>query len=155
MSDTKKNIVAQNRKARFDYHLEEITEAGIVLLGSEVKSLREGKASISDAYAAEQDGEIYMLNAHIAEYKNSANFNHDPSRPRKLLLHSKQIKKLIGKLKIKGLTLVVLSIYFNRKNVAKAEIALAKGKTLYDKRETEKKQDWQRSQSRIMRDKYR
>jgi SsrA-binding protein len=148
-----RKIVTSNRKARFDYHIEDTVEAGIMLTGSEVKSLRTGKANIIDAHAAEMKGEIYLFNAYIPEYSHANNFNHVDRRPRKLLLKKKEINKLIGKLKIKGLTLVALSIYFNEKNRAKVELALAKGKTNYDKRETKKDQDWAREQGRVMRDK--
>jgi SsrA-binding protein len=148
----RKNI-AVNRKARFDYHIEDTLEAGIMLTGSEVKSLRSGKSNIIDAHAGEMKGEIYLFNAYIPEYNHASSFNHPARRPRKLLLRSKEIRKLIGKLKVKGFTLVALSIYFNEKNIAKVELALAKGKTNYDKRASEKDQDWAREQGRIMRDK--
>jgi SsrA-binding protein len=148
-----KRLVAQNRKARFDYHLEEIIEAGIVLVGSEVKSLRQSQASIVEAHATEHNGEIYLMNCYIPEYTQANRQNHDPRRPRKLLLHKREAKKMIGKLKLKGLTLVALSIYFNQKNKAKVEIALAKGKKLFDKRQSEKKQDWEREKARVVRDK--
>jgi SsrA-binding protein len=146
-------IVAQNRKAKFDYHIEATFETGIVLTGSEVKSLRSGKANISDAHAGEMKGEIYLFNAYIPEYNQASHFNHAARSPRKLLLKKKEINKLIGKLKIKGLTLAALSIYFNEKNRAKVEIALAKGKTNYDKRDAKKDQDWAREQGRLMRNK--
>lgn len=147
-----KKIVAQNRRARYDYHIEEIFEAGIVLKGSEVKSLREGKSNINDAYAGEIAGEIYLLNAYIPEYLKANQFNHEIKKPRKLLLHRRQINKLIGKVKIKGLALVALSMYFNEKNRIKIEIALAKGKKEYDRRQTEKDRDWEREKSRVLKD---
>lgn len=156
MSNTKTlapRIVAQNRKARHDYFIEETLEAGIVLQGSEVKSLREGKANIIDAHALEAGGEMLLLNAYIPEYKGANRFNHEPRRPRKLLLHRKQINKLIGKVKISGMTLVALSIYFNEHNKAKVELALVKGKKAYDKRESEKERDWEREKGRLLRDK--
>lgn len=149
-----RNIVAQNRKARHDYALEEFFEAGIALLGTEVKSLRSGKASITESYAAiNDDREVVLYNSNIPEYNKASNiFNHEPKRPRKLLLHRNQINKLIGKLEAKGYTLVPLSIYFNKKGVAKVELALGKGKTVYDKRESIKKRDWQRQKSRMLRE---
>ncbi len=145
--------VADNRRARFDYHLDETFDAGVVLVGSEVKSLRGGRASIQDAYAAEQDGEIWLINSHIPEYAGANRFNHEPRRQRKLLLKRKEIGKLIGSLKRGGVTLVPLSIYFNERGRAKVKIALARGKKLHDKRETEKARDWSREKQRLMRDK--
>jgi SsrA-binding protein len=145
--------VAENRRARFDYHLDEIYDAGVVLLGSEVKSLRDGRASIQDAYAAEQDGEIWLINCHIPEYHGANRFNHEPRRHRKLLLKRKEIGKLLGSLKRGGVTLVPLTIYFNERGKAKVKIALARGKKLHDKRETEKARDWNREKQRLMRDK--
>lgn len=145
-------IVAQNRKARYDYFVVETIEAGIMLQGSEVKSLREGKASIVDAHAQEQGGEIWLLNSYIPEYKGANRFNHEPRRPRKLLLHRKQINKMLGKLKLSGMTVVALSIYFNEHNKAKVELALVKGKKAHDKRESEKERDWDREKGRIMRE---
>ena len=153
MTDTR-NVVAQNRKARHDYSIEHVYEAGIMLAGSEVKSLRAGLGSIIDAHAGEMKGEIYLFNAHIPEYKSAHQFNHDIRRPRKLLLHKKEVKKLLGTLRVKGLTLVALSIYFNARNYAKVEIALAKGKKQHDKREAEKGKDWDREKGRLMRDKH-
>lgn len=145
--------VAENRRARFDYHLDETFDAGVVLVGSEVKSLRDGRASIQDAYAAEQDGEIWLINSHIPEYHGANRFNHEPRRQRKLLLKHKEIGKLIGSLKRGGVTLVPLTIYFNERGRAKVKIALARGKKLHDKRETEKNRDWQREKQRLIRDK--
>ncbi|HLT75977.1 MAG TPA: SsrA-binding protein SmpB [Ferrovibrio sp.] len=144
--------VADNRRARFDYHLDETFDAGIVLVGSEVKSLRSGRASIQDAYATEQDGEIWLINSHIPEYHGANRFNHEPRRQRKLLLKRKEIGKLIGSLKRGGVTLVPLSIYFNERGRAKVKIALARGKKLHDKRETEKTRDWNREKQRLLRD---
>jgi SsrA-binding protein len=143
--------VAENRRARFDYHLDETYDAGVVLVGSEVKSLRGGRASIQDAYAAEQGGEIWLINSHIPEYHGANQFNHEPRRQRKLLLNRKEIGKLIGSLKRGGVTLVPLTIYFNERGRAKVKIALARGKKLHDKRETEKNRDWQREKQRVMR----
>ena len=145
--------VAENRRARFDYHLDEVYDAGVVLVGSEVKSLRDGRASIQDAYAAEQDGEIWLINCHIPEYHGANRFNHEPRRQRKLLLKRKEIGKLVGSLKRGGVTLVPLTIYFNERGKAKVKIALARGKKLHDKRETEKARDWNREKQRLMRDK--
>ncbi|MDR1475587.1 MAG: SsrA-binding protein SmpB [Holosporales bacterium] len=145
-----KKIVAQNRRAKFDYIIEETIEAGLVLRGSEVKSLRVGKASIQESYASEeQEGEIYLINSTIQEYPHSL-FNHEPKRHRKLLLNRRQINKLLGKVKRNGYTLIPLSIYFNEKNLAKLDLALAKGKSHVDKRETIKKRGWQRDKERIM-----
>lgn len=142
--------VAENRRARFDYHLDEIYDAGVALVGSEVKSLRDGRASIADSYAAEQGGEIWLINSHIPEYHGANRFNHEPRRQRKLLLKHKEIDKLIGALKRGGVTLVPLTIYFNERGRAKVKIALARGKKLHDKRETEKERDWKREQHRLM-----
>jgi SsrA-binding protein len=143
-----KKIIAQNRKARHDYFIEDSFEAGIMLVGSEVKSLREGNANITDAYADDKNGEIYLLGLHIGEYKGANRFNHQPRRPRKLLMHNSEIKKMFGKLKVKGYTLVPLSIYFNEKNMVKVEMGLARGKKQHDKRATEKERDWQREKAR-------
>ncbi len=144
-------IAAQNRKARHNYTILEEWEAGIVLLGTEVKSLRTGKATITESYADIQDGEIVLLNSYIPEYtKTTKGMNHAPRRPRKLLLHKREIKKLTGKVEQQGLTLVPLSLYFNRRGIAKVKLALAQGKTKYDKRETIKKRDWERQKSRLM-----
>lgn len=145
--------IALNRKARFEYSVEEEFEAGLVLTGTEVKSLRAGKAQINDAYAAEKDGAIWLLNAYIAEYAGGNRFNHETHRPRQLLLHKKQVRKLIGRLKIKGVTLVPLSLYFNSRGLAKIKLALATGKKQYEKRDTIKKRDWARDKARIMRQK--
>ena len=153
MSDEIFKKVAVNRKARFNYHIEDSFEAGIILTGTEVKSLRSGESNIIDAHAGEMKGEIFLFNAYIPEYSMANRFNHYSRRPRKLLLHKKQINKLLGKLKVKGYTLIALSIYFNKKNVAKVELGVAKGKTNYDKRETTKDRDWEREKGRIVRNK--
>ncbi|MFN7038733.1 MAG: SsrA-binding protein SmpB [Alphaproteobacteria bacterium] len=147
-----KRIVAQNRRVKYDYHIEETYEAGIILEGSEVKSLRTGKANIVDAHAGEMKGEIYLFNAHIPEYLNANRFNHETKKPRKLLLHKKEVNKLRGKIKMKGFTLVAISIYFNERNRAKVEIGLAKGKKDYDRRQTEKERDWNREKSRMLKE---
>lgn len=145
-----KKIVAANRKARYEYFIEETCEAGIILMGSEIKSIRNGNVNIGDAYAEEKNGEIYLLQAHIGEYKGSARWGHAPLRPRKLLMHREEIKKLFGKLKVKGYTIVPLSLYFNSKNMLKVELGVARGKKQHDKRATEKERDWQREKSRVM-----
>jgi SsrA-binding protein len=145
-------IAADNRKARFHYEIGETFEAGIALTGTEVKSLRSGKATIAESYAGEHHGEIFLVNATIPEYLQANRFNHEPKRPRKLLLHRRQVNKLIGAVQREGMTIVPLKIYFNDKGRAKVEIALAKGKNLHDKRETEKKRDWNREKARVLRD---
>lgn len=137
-----------NRKARFNLTIEEEIEAGMMLLGSEVKSLREGKASISESYITEAKGEIFLINANINEYKGANKFNHEPKRPRKLLLHKKQTEKLMGKINIKGHSAVPLKIYFNKKNVAKVLIGIGTGKKLYDKRAAIKERDDNRRNQR-------
>ena len=143
-------FVAQNRRARHDYHIEDTMEAGLQLAGTEVKVLRQGLASINEAYATERDGDLYLVNAHFPEYPPSR-FNHAPRRPRKLLLHKREINRLMGAIKREGITLVPLSIYFNERGRAKLELGLAKGKRKADKREAEKRRDWQRDKARIMR----
>ncbi len=147
------NVAAQNRKARRDYAIDELFEAGIALVGTEVKSLRQGRANITEAYASEKNGELYLFNAHIPLYGSASSFNHEPRRPRKLLLHKRQIGKLIGAVQRKGMTLVPLSVYFNAKGLAKVELALAKGKHSYDKRAAVKDRDWKRQKARLMREK--
>jgi SsrA-binding protein len=145
--------VAENRKARFNYEIVERLEAGIALTGTEVKSLREGKATITEAYAGPSGEEFLLFNAYIPEYLQANRFNHETRRPRKLLLHKRQINKLIGATQRQGFTVVPLRIYFNPKGRAKVELALARGKNLGDKRETEKKRDWDRERARLMREK--
>jgi SsrA-binding protein len=144
-------IVADNRKARFNYELGEAFEAGIALTGSEVKSLRQGKATIAESYADARAGEIWLINATIPEYLQAGQFNHAPKRRRRLLLHRRQISKLIGAVEREGMTLVPLKLYFNDKGRAKIELALARGKKLYDKRQTEKKRTWERERGRLLR----
>ena len=146
-------IVADNRKARFNYEIGETLEAGIALTGSEVKSLRAGKATIGESYADTRDGEVWLINANIPEYLQAGRFNHSPKRPRKLLLQKREINKLIGAVEREGMTVVPLRLYFNPRGRAKVEIALAKGKKLHDKRETEKKRSWNRERARLLRDK--
>ena len=142
-------IICLNRKASFNYFFHELLEAGIALKGSEVKSLREGKASIADSYAVDKNGEIFLINSHIPLYKQSSYNNHDPKDDRKLLLKRKEINKLIGRINQDGLTLVPTKLYF-LKGKAKVQIAVAKGKKLYDKRQVKKKRDWNREQRRIL-----
>lgn len=147
-----RRVVAQNRKARFNYEIGETFEAGIALTGSEVKSLRSGKATIAESYADARAGEIYLINANIPIYPQAGRFNHEPKRQRKLLLHKRQINKLIGAVEREGMTVIPLRLYFNERGRAKIEIALARGKKLHDKRETTKKRDWQRQRSRLLRE---
>ena len=144
-------FVAQNRRARHDFHILDTLEAGLTLVGSEVKSLRQGLASIQEAFAREVDGEIFLVNAFIPEYAGANRFNHEPKRPRKLLLHKRQVNKLMGQVKRDGVTLVPLSVYFNDKGRAKLELGLAKGKNKADKRESDTQRDWNRDKARIMR----
>ena len=151
--DPRFKVVADNRKARFHYAIDETFEAGVALTGSEVKSLRNGRANIGESYAASRDGELWLFNSNISEYKQAGRFNHAPKRPRKLLLHKRQINKLIGAVEREGMTVVPLKMYFNEKGRAKVEIALAKGKKLHDKRETEKKRSWDRERGRLLRQK--
>jgi SsrA-binding protein len=144
-------IIADNRKARFNYELGESFEAGVALTGTEVKSLRSGKATIAESFAVSRDGELWLQNSNIPEYLQASRFNHAPKRPRKLLLHKRQLAKLIGAVEREGMTIVPLKLYFNLKGRAKVEIALARGKKLHDKRETERKRSWDRERSRLMR----
>ena len=146
-------IVAVNRRAHYNFHIEDTFEAGLVLLGSEVKSLRMGQGNIREAYASEQGGELWLRNSHIAEYISANLFNHQPTRPRKLLLKKKELNKLLGKIRRERITVIPLKLYFNSRGVAKIEIGLARGKKLYDKRQDIKSRDWQRSQARIIRSK--
>jgi len=145
--------VALNRKARHNYSIEDTLEAGIQLVGTEVKSLREGGVQITDSHAGEMGGELWLFNAHIPEYHGGNRFNHEPRRPRKLLVHKHQLSRLIGAVAREGMTLVPLALYFNPRGMAKVELGLAKGKKLWDKRETAKNRDWQRQKARLMRDK--
>ncbi|MDQ2083736.1 SsrA-binding protein SmpB [Xanthobacteraceae bacterium Astr-EGSB] len=150
--EPKRKMIADNRKARFNYEIGETFEAGIALTGSEVKSLRQGKATIGESYADSKSGEIWLVNANIPEYLQAGPFNnHAPKRPRKLLLHGRQIDKLSAAVDREGMTLVPLKLYFNDRGRAKVELALARGKKLHDKRETEKKRDWDRERGRLMR----
>ena len=142
-------IICLNRKASFNYFFLELFEAGIALKGSEVKSLRDGKASIADSYAVDKNGEIFLINSHIPLYRQSSYNNHNPKEDRKLLLHKKEINKLIGKINQEGLTIVPTKLYF-AKGKAKIQIAIAKGKKLYDKRQVKKKRDWNREKARVL-----
>ena len=142
---------AQNRRARHDYLIEEKLEAGLVLQGSEVKVLRQGQASIAEAYAGETGGELFLVNANIPEYSAAKSFSHQPRRPRKLLLHRKEMARLLGAIRREGVTIVPLSIYFNERGRAKVELGLAHGKRKADKRQADKDRSWQRDKARIMR----
>jgi len=155
MSEKRDNrqVVADNRKARHNYEIEETFEAGLALLGSEVKSLRSGKANIAEAYASEKDGELSLLNSYIAEYAQAGRRNHEPRRPRKLLMHRREIDRLIGAVQRQGMTLVPLRLYFNDRGIAKLLLGLGRGKKVHDKRETERKRDWERQKARLMREK--
>jgi SsrA-binding protein len=147
-------IAAENRRARYNYEIGETFEAGLMLTGTEVKSLRTGKATIAESYASvDRAGELFLVNANIPEYLQANRFNHEPKRPRKLLLKSREIAKLSQATEREGMTIVPLKIYFNDKGRAKIEIALARGKQLHDKRETEKKRDWNREKGRLLREK--
>jgi len=150
---SKAKVIAENRRARFDYFLEDNLEAGIQLLGTEIKALRDGRANIAESYAAVEGREIVLINADIPPYKQANRFNHEPRRPRKLLLHRKQIDRLIGAVQRDGQTIIPLKLYLNDAGKAKLEIALAKGKKLHDKREASAERDWQRDKARLMRDK--
>ncbi|MAU41659.1 MAG: SsrA-binding protein [Kordiimonas sp.] len=147
-----RRIVADNRKARHNYFVEEELETGIVLQGTEVKALRAGATNVTDAYAEVRGNEVYLLNMHIPVYEQGNRFNHDPLRPRKLLLHRREISRLLGATQRKGLTLIPLSLYFNDKGRAKVKLGLCKGKKLHDKRATEKDRDWAREKSRLMKE---
>jgi SsrA-binding protein len=151
--DDDHKVVADNRKARFSYFIESTMEAGLMLMGSEVKALRTGKATIAESYAYAKDGEIFLVNSYIPEYKMANRFNHEPRRQRKLLVHKAEAKKLAAAVQREGLTLIPLRVYFNAKGTAKIELGVAKGKKIHDKRETEKKRDWARDKGRLMRDK--
>jgi len=147
-------VVADNRKARYAYAIDETLEAGIMLTGSEVKSLRSGKSTISESYAyANKAGELFLVNAYIPEYTQASRFNHEPKRQRKLLVHKREAARLAAAIQREGMTLIPLKLYFNPKGIAKLVLGIAKGKKLHDKRETEKQRDWQRDKARLMRDK--
>ena len=145
-------IVAENRKARYEFFIEDVIEAGIALAGTEVKALRQGEGSIGEAYAELKDGQMWLVNANIPEFSHGNRHNHEPKRPRKLLMHARQISKFNGAVTRQGMTVIPLMIYFNDRGRAKVELALAKGKKLHDKRDTEKARDWKRDAARIMRE---
>jgi len=145
-------VVAENRKARFNYYIEDTFEAGIQLVGTEVKSLRGGKSSIAESYAEVKGGELFLVNAYIPEYLQANQFNHETKRPRRLLLHKRQINRLMGAIERQGMTVVPLKVYFNERGRAKVEIALAKGKQLHDKRQSDKEKDWNREKGRILKE---
>ena len=150
--EPKTKVVADNRKARYNYEIGETVEAGIALTGSEVKSLRSGKATIAESYADARDGSLWLVNANIPEYLQAGPYNnHAPKRPRRLLLHRRQIDRLAGAIEREGMTLVPLRLYFNERGRAKIELAVARGKKLHDKRETERKRSWDRERSRLLR----
>ena len=148
-----RKVVAENRKARRNYEIEDTFEAGLMLSGTEVKSLRSGKANIAESYASDEKGELFLINAYIPEYAQASRFNHAPRRPRKLLLHRKEIHKLMIAIQREGMTLVPLRLYFNDRGIAKLELALGKGRKLHDKRQAERKRDWDRQKARLMREK--
>ena len=143
-------VVAENRKARFNYEIVDTYEAGLVLTGTEVKSLREGKANIAESYASDEGGEMWLINAYLPEYLQANRFNHEMRRPRKLLLHRRQIDRLIASVQRQGMTIVLLRIYFNERGMAKCEISVAEGKKLHDKREASKERDWNREKARLL-----
>ena len=146
-----RRVVADNRKARYAYAIESTLEAGLVLTGSEVKSLRAGRAAIAESYAQARDGEIFLINAYIPEYKMASRFNHEPRRPRKLLVRKTEARRLAASVQREGMTLVPLKIYFNPRGVAKIELGIARGKKLHDKRQSEKARDWARDKARLLR----
>ncbi|MBI1187201.1 MAG: SsrA-binding protein SmpB [Alphaproteobacteria bacterium] len=147
-----RKLIAENRRARFDYFIEEVIEAGIQLLGTEVKALRAGRANIAESYASPDRDELFLVNAHIPEYAPASQFNHEPRRPRKLLVHKRQLAKLKGAVEREGRTLVPLKLYFNERGIAKLELALARGKKAHDKRDATKDREWKRQQGRLLRD---
>ncbi|TWA81222.1 SsrA-binding protein [Azospirillum brasilense] len=149
-----RRMAAQNRRARFDYFIEDTMEAGLILTGTEVKSLRGGRASINEAYAGLKNGELYLFNAYIPEYGQAGRWlQHETKRPRKMLVHRRELSKLMGAIKQKGITLIPMTVYFNDRGIAKVEVGLATGKKKHDKRESEKERSWQRDKARLMRDK--
>lgn len=147
-----KKVVAENRKARFNYEIIDTYEAGLVLTGTEVKSLRDGKANITESYASDEGNELWLINSHLPEYLQANRFNHEPRRRRKLLMSKREINRLRAAINREGMTLIPLKIYFNDQGRAKLELALGKGKKLHDKRETEKERDWNRQKSRLLKD---
>ncbi len=153
MAEEERKRVAQNRRARHDYFIEETIEAGMILTGTEVKSLRQGRGSIAEAFVIEVKGDLYLQGCHIPEYEAANRFNHEPRRRRKLLVHRREAEKLSGLLKRQGYTLIPLEIYFNPRGLAKLLFGLARGKRKVDKRETTKERDWQRQKARLLREK--
>lgn len=151
--DPDRKLIAENRRARFDYAIEDTIETGIQLLGTEVKSLRAGRANIAESYASTEKGELWLINATIPEYPPAGQFNHEPRRPRKLLVRGRELRKLASAVEREGRTLAPLKLYFNARGIAKIELALAKGKKAHDKREATKDREWKRQQGRLMRDK--
>ncbi len=151
-SDPNRKIVAENRKARYNYELIEVLEAGLMLTGTEVKSLREGKANIAESYASFEEGEIWLINSYVPEYLQGNRFNHEPRRKRKLLMKAREVKRFSDAIDREGMTLVPLKIYFNDRGRAKIEIALGKGKKLHDKRQAEKTRDWNRQKAKLLKD---
>ncbi|MBO6552847.1 MAG: SsrA-binding protein SmpB [Roseitalea sp.] len=151
--NTARKLVAENRKARFNYEIQDVVEAGLMLRGTEVKSLRNGEANIAESYASFEDGEMWLINSHIPEYLEANRFNHDPRRRRKLLLNKREIARMVNATDREGMTIVPLRLYFNDRGRAKLELAVARGKKLHDKRETEKKRDWNREKARLLREK--
>lgn len=149
--DPEQRVVADNRKARFSYAIDSTIEAGLMLMGSEVKALRTGKATIAEAYARAKDGEIYLINSYIPEYTMANRFNHEPRRDRKLLVRKTEARRLAQAVQREGMTLVPLRVYFTPRGIAKIELGIAKGKKLHDKRETEKSRDWARDKARLLR----
>ena len=148
-----KKVIAENRRARFDYLIEDVLEAGLVLTGTEVKALREGQANIAESYASPEDGEIWLINSNIPEYFAGNRENHEPKRKRKILLNRREMARLAQAVERKGYTLVPMRLYFNERGMAKLEIGLGKGKKLHDKRDTSKDRDWARDKQRLLRDK--
>ena len=149
--DPEKRVVADNRKARFSYAIDSTFDAGLVLMGSEVKALRAGKATIAESYAQAKDGELFLVNSYIPEYTMANRFNHEPRRMRKLLVRKTEVRKLSAAVQREGMTLIPLKIYFNPRGIAKIELGVARGKKLHDKRETEKSRDWARDKARLLR----
>src|ERR1700749_3970177 len=149
--DDGSKLIADNRKARYAYSIGETLEAGIMLVGSEVRSLRTGKTTIAESYAHAKNGELWLVNSYIPEYTQASRFNHEPKRSRKLLVHKRQANKLAAAIQREGMTLIPLKLYFNAKGIAKLELGIAKGKKLHDKRETEKQRDWARDKARLLR----
>ena len=155
MSQTQSNrkTIAENRRARYDYAISDVVEAGMLLTGTEVKALREGKANIAESYASSEGGAIWLINANIPEYSAGNRQNHEPKRPRKLLLHKREITRLAQAVERKGFTLVPMKMYFNERGIAKLELGIGQGKKFHDKRDTSKDRDWSRQKQRLLRDK--